>query len=231
MIAVLAASLALAGCNTSYNYFIDDEPEDKVEEPGGFNLFKSVMAHSGVAPRPKQRLAYKPRAPLAMPSSTELPAPRQRTERSQAEQAVNFPVDHADAERERTRELRRVLSGGDTAALANPAGSARSTRALARLPAEALAKPPRRDNSGIFRDENPVRSPEEMKQRIRIRRPDAAVLTEDGAAAPRRYLIQPPAEYRTPAATAALPEEGDIENSEWFNKRRYRNAPSMGKDR
>ncbi|MEM7693405.1 MAG: hypothetical protein AAF318_03080 [Pseudomonadota bacterium] len=223
VIAVLAASLALAGCNTSYNYFYDDV-ETTEKEPGGFNMFKTAMQHAGVAPKAKSKLAYRPRAPLAMPSSTQLPSPRNGT--NAAEAAVNFPTDHADAERQRRTRLRELLSGEDGS------GAVRTASARARLPAEALAKPPQGPTAGdVLRDreQTSARNGEERTGILRIRRAGAAVLADDGTAAPREYLIQPPTAYRTPAASAALPEEGDIENSEWAKKRAYRNAPTLNK--
>jgi hypothetical protein len=62
---------------------------------------------------------------------------------------------------------------------------------------------------------------EQMRQKIQSGEEDGLVLAEGGTAAPRRFLIQPPEAYRTPVDSAPLPEEGDIENSEFIKKRLY----------
>lgn len=227
ILAVVVISFALSGCNTAYNYFEDDVADAPQAQPGGFNLFHTMMKHTGVAPKDQKRLAYKPRAPLAMPSSTELPAPM-HGKASEAETAVNFPQDHEDSEADRKARLATLLgSNEDPNALRDDQNSPISRQTVARLPPEALAgnrKPV--DNSEVFRDKNPVRSMKEMRKKLNFRKPAQAVLTETGEATPRKYLIQPPEEYRTPAETAALPEQGDIENSDWIKKQLYRNAKS-----
>jgi hypothetical protein len=63
---------------------------------------------------------------------------------------------------------------------------------------------------------------EQMRITVRRSGGDGTLLTEDGKPAPRRNLALPPDAYRTPAETAALPDPGDIENSEWVNKRLYK---------
>ncbi|MEM8664966.1 MAG: hypothetical protein AAGF49_12705 [Pseudomonadota bacterium] len=77
ILAVLVLSVGLAGCNTSYNYFEDDT--EGAPDPGPFNLAHSMMRHTGVVSKPKQRLAYKPRAPIAMPGNHDLPTPQEQT--------------------------------------------------------------------------------------------------------------------------------------------------------
>jgi len=223
ILAAMVLSLALAGCNTSYNYFEDDT--EGAPDPGPFNLAKSLMQHAGVVDKEKQRVAYKPRAPLAMPGSSDLPNPQHGQTHNEAEAAVNFPTDHADAEAQRKEQLATLLASNE-----DPDGLANGTRVSqqgGRLPPEALAKAPeQRDNSEVFRDKNPVRTMKEMREKLNFRKPNEAVLTDEGKASPRKYLIQPPDEYRTPAETAALPEKGDIENSDWVKKQLYRNVDS-----
>ncbi len=224
ILAVMVLGLALAGCNTSYNYFEDDT--EGAPDPGPFNLAQTLMQHAGVVEKEKARVAYKPRAPLAMPPSSDLPTPQSRKEKNEAEVAVNFPTDHEDQEAERKAKLETALAGNDDPSALRDDDNAVTNQKYARLPAEALAQPPERtDNSEVFRDKNEIDTMKQMRANLTFRRPGQAVLTEEGGAAPRKYLIQPPDEYRTPAETAALPDEGDIENSEWIKKQLYRNAP------
>lgn len=216
---VLGLSVALAGCNTSYSYFEDDTTGVK---PKSTNFFYNAMQTAGVVPKDKAEVKPTPRAPLAMPRTSELPSPS--SGRSAAHEAVNFPVDQNDQNEARQRKLSELLNrdapGVDTRE--NP----RSVQAAnVRLPAEAQQQSrDRRDVTKIWNDDAFKPDPTKRIRGIRIRRPGEQVLTEDGQAMERKYLIQPPTEYRTPAATAALPEKGDIENSEWVRSRLYKKA-------
>lgn len=224
ILAAMVLSLALSGCNTAYNYFEDDD-EGAPTPAGGFNLAHSLMKHTGVVPKDTQRIAYKPRAPLAMPGTDELPAPEARDENNTAEAAVNFPVDHDVQEENRKSELANALAKGQ--ALPTSTGnSGTTTRQGLALPTEAVSAEQRESKKVSFQDPSPVRSLKEMRKRLDFRAPQETLLTEDGKAAPRKYLIQPPEDYRTPAETAALPEKGDIENSEWLDKQLYRDVKS-----
>ncbi|MEM9223894.1 MAG: hypothetical protein AAGB11_16055 [Pseudomonadota bacterium] len=221
ILAVCVISLALAGCNTSYNYFEDDD-EGK-PDTGPFNLAHSLLQHSGVAAKPRQRLAYKPRAPLAMPASSELPAPQEEGA-SAAHTAVNFPVDQSVQDEDRKQRLSALLNGNsDTSGLRDSVSGQTSSSGLVRLPAEAAGqRQAPRHNDDRFRDKTGVERLNAMGKKLNFRTPQQTLLSEDGKPAPRKYLIQPPEEYRTPAATAALPDESDIENSEWIDKQLYR---------
>ena len=224
ILAVMVLGLALAGCNTSYNYFEDDT--EGAPDPGPFNLAQTLMQHAGVVEKEKARVAYKPRAPLAMPGSSNLPDPQARGEKNHAEAAVNFPTDHEDAEAQRKADLKAAFAANEDPSAMRDDDDGVTNRQYARLPAEATAQPEaQRDNSEIFRDKTGQEVMKDLRNKVTFRRPGQATLTEDGKAAPRQYLIQPPDEYRTPAETAAIPEEGDIENSEWIKKQLYRNAP------
>ena len=66
-------------------------------------------------------------------------------------------------------------------------------------------------------------SPTEMKSGFNS--PDGKnsgkVLTAEGTAQPRQFLIQPPDTYRQPAETAELPQKKEIKNSKWAKKQLY----------
>ena len=217
ILAAMVLSLALSGCNTAYNYFEDDD--DGAPTPaGGFNLAHSLMKQAGVVPKDTQPIAYRPRAPLAIPGSNDLPPPQDAKAANEAETAVNFPVDQAEQEKERKAQLAAALADGQRLPTSVSPDSLPPEAAAAQK--EAKAEP------FTMREKSPIRSVKEMSQKLTFRQPAESLLTEEGTAVPRKYLIQPPDEYRTPAETASLPEEGDIENSEWLNKQLYRDVQS-----
>lgn len=216
--AILAAavlSLALAGCNTSYNYFEDDS--EGAPDPGPFNLAHTMMKQTGIVPQDQRKLAYKPRAPLAMPATTDLPPPEAVNEKNAAEAAVNFPTEQEDQDDARQKELASLLGTKE-----DPNGSPGTRKTSAILPAEAFAEPNAREQGPDLMGDPMEYLKAVRNKKVSFRQPGSEVLTGEGVAAPRKYLIQPPDEYRTPASTAALPEKGDIENSEWLKKQLYR---------
>ncbi|MBJ3775687.1 hypothetical protein [Acuticoccus mangrovi] len=212
-------TIALGGCNTAYNYF--EEDADASEQEGDSTAFGAILSMSGIVAKPKSPINYKPRAPLAMPGTSDLPPPEQA---SAAEQAVNFPVDDDDRRRQHQAELNEK---GKEAAFEQ---NGRTTGVDGRLSPDDVIEG-RRAGGGFargddkvlhdWRSQSFVMSREELKQGIPSMRKQNALLTDEGKAAPRKYLIQPPDDYRTPADTAALPDKGDIENSEWAKKRLY----------
>ena len=216
-------AIGLASCNTSYSYFEEETAESEEQDTTAFG---ALLTMSGMVPEPKSRIEHTPRAPLAIPGSTELPEPNaSRT----AEDAVNFPVDQDEKERARRKQL-KDLSG--ESAYERDIGSDSGSRRTDAARVRAMRREGgglRRDNrgAGVGRIDNASGngsarlSREELKVTISGRSEERRILTEDGKAAPRRNLAQPPARYRTPSDTAALPETGDIKNSEWAKSRLY----------
>lgn len=215
----VAVALALAGCNTSYNYF---QEESDASEDVDVNAFGAMLRMSGMVAEPKAPIDYSPRAPLAMPASEELPPPQ---DTSAAEAAVGFPVDQDEEDARRRDELRGSLAGPDYR------NDAVRENSQARLEPETI-QAGRREGGGLRRwADNPLLNPfgrrgnnisrEEMRVTAKSIPSGGTVLEEDGTAAPRRYLIQPPTTYRTPADTAPLPEKKEIKNSDWVNDRLY----------
>jgi len=222
ILAVLVLSLGVAGCNTSYNYFEDDD--EGVKKPGSFNLFHTAMQSTGVVPKQRKRLAYKPRAPLAIPGTTELPAPS--TGQNDAQAAVNFPVDQEVQDEQRQARLHEMIGQNDERKKEDGTDTGLQNVTTYRLPPEALqGREDKRDITKLLDDDNKryKAQPNKAMKGFTLKKPGREVITADGKAAPRKYLIQPPEEYRAPAQTAALPEKGDIENSEWVKKQLYAN--------
>ncbi|RAH99504.1 hypothetical protein DLJ53_23620 [Acuticoccus sediminis] len=212
---LIAASLAvgLSGCNTAYNYFEEEpDPTAKVEETTAFG---ALLSMGGLTQQSKSNVsAYAPRAPLAMPASSDLPSPK---DTSSAEQAVNFPEDH---------DARILRERSETLAAAAEADEAAARRGDRFLPSEVPEGTGEKRKT--FGSENAHKNyiggrltRQELKVTIDAPKKDRGMLTEDGAPAPRVSLVQPPTDLRTPADTAALPEKKDIDNSEWLKDRLY----------
>ncbi|MEM8664708.1 MAG: hypothetical protein AAGF49_11390 [Pseudomonadota bacterium] len=220
---VALIAVGLAGCNTSYNYFQAEVEEEETEAPG--TLFGAVMKRAGMIPDQNRGIEHKPRAPLAMPGSNDLPSP---DETQNAEAVVNFPTDDDDARRERARRANEL---GMAAAYERQAAGATTNR-VSNAGIQALPAPGefvRRETGGeavqsAMSAEGSARlNRQEMKTTIRSPgRTRNQVLTDEGQAMPRQFLVQPPDEYRTPSQTAELPEKKDIENSKWVKDRLYK---------
>lgn len=211
--------MMLAGCNTSYNYFQDERAE---AEDRDTSVFGAVLTMSGVIPPQQRPIEYRPRAPIAMPKSADLPAPGAG---SAVEQAVNFPEDQDSAEARRRSALRGTLAGPDVVN-----DGVRQSPNVNLTPETMQAG--RRDGGGLrrrgvelngdpFGNKTANLTRKELSVVVRAPRAGGEILEDGGKPAPRKYLIQPPTTYRTPAETAPLPEKGDIENSKWANKRLY----------
>lgn len=211
--ALLAASLALmlSGCNTAYNYFEEEEAPTTAGQPT--TAFGALLTMGGMGAKPRTNQAEQPRAPLAIPGSMDLPAPE---DESAAEVAVNFPEDH-DARRDRIAEEQAVAAVELDEEL--------ERRGAAALPGETPTDGKAGETQEVDRElrkRTPFERLTRGQMKITIKgQSRVSVLTEDGQAAPRTSLIHPPSGYRTPADTAALPEPGDIENSQWAKTRLY----------
>ncbi|MEM6847558.1 MAG: hypothetical protein AAF580_05705 [Pseudomonadota bacterium] len=216
---VALIAIGLAGCNTSYNYF-QAEVEEEETAPG--TLFGSMMKSAGMIPKQKSGLATRPRAPLAMPGSTQLPSPEEAVS---AEAAVNFPTDDDDL-----GKARRIAAAkaDEAAAYEASAGGAQLNRVSnAGLQALDPGQGVRRNTGGDVQSAMKSSEPTARLNRSQMRltlpgRSKNKLLNDDGTAKEREYLVQPPAEYRTPSQTAALPAKKDIENSKWLKDRLYK---------
>ena len=213
---LIAASLAvgLSGCNTAYNYFEEEPPENAPIQH--HNFFGQLLSKGGVLEQQKMPVKYEPRAPLAMPGTSDLPPPE---EVSSAEQAVNFPEDHDKRVGAEQRDL--YARNAELQAAAERRGGRF-------LPGE-MNDGPRTTKSGLAgleatTDRTSARrlSRQELKKTITGRSKPQGMLNEDGTAAPRLSLVHPPTDYRTPSQEAALPSKKDVENSEWLTDQLYK---------
>jgi hypothetical protein len=216
---IAAVALGLGACNTSYSYFKEERPATQ----GETTMFGTLMTMTGIVPEQRERVESRPRPPLAIPGTTDLPDPDAATS---AEASVNFPVDDDERRRQDLERLRSLGDSGPTGAerlrdnTMDTRSSPEEVQAL-RLPGGGLSRRGG-DLASITDRERRRLTREELKvQHTSPRANRRALLTEDGAPAPRNSLLLPPDSYRTPADTAELPERGDIENSEWVKKRVY----------
>lgn len=213
----MLATAALAGCNTANNYFYEEKPAaSQKDESGG--ILGAFLEGTGVVQREQQPIEYKARSPITVPPTTDLPDPEPSGGNAIA--AVDWPNDP---------------DKGAEAAAANSALYSATSVDQERLTPEQIQAgrlegglPPSSENlkdpAFLKRDTGNKRlTPDQMKQGFESPNKGRAgkVLTAEGQAQPRKYLIQPPDEYRTPADTAPLPKEGDIENSDWATKQLY----------
>ncbi|MAS14252.1 MAG: hypothetical protein CMH69_13175 [Nitratireductor sp.] len=159
-------------------------PTYGTDKPADQQLLEDVTGVLSLGPKDKPRVEYKPRAGIVMPSSTEvLPPPQEE-----------------------------VASAG------NPAWPESPEQRLARIRAEATENqdnpfyksPVVRDIGVNARGEDGFVNPEiAKKQREEYFKRRAA--TAQGSPTTRRYLSEPPVDYRQPADTAPTGELGEDE--------------------
>ncbi len=185
---------------------------------------KRVMAGVGLVNPEAQPIDYKPRAPLAVPPSTAaLPDPEASTAG-----AENLP---ANWPRNKDAELlalqrSRLATGSEALREAN--------RGTERLTVEELQSGTRRSARQVRTEEqqkaaiqgmkdNPNNrlSPTELRSKKLIKPETASLFGPDGKPT-RRYLVEPPVEYSTPADTAplALPKEEEGPKKHWMDERK-----------
>lgn len=201
-----------AGCNTSSSYFYEEKQPSQERDVG---LFGGILESTGMVNRPASEIEYKQRSPIALPPTNELPQPE--PEGGNAIAALDWPKDP------------------DKAAASAPVPSASSTLNGERLTPEEIqagrvAGGLPTSSGSLSYDERFLRdtgnvalSPTEMKAGFDSpdRKSAGRVLTAEGTAKPRQYLIQPPDEYRQPAETAELPQNKKIKNSKWARDQLY----------
>ncbi|WP_321342605.1 hypothetical protein [Breoghania sp.] len=204
-IAVLASmGLALAGCVSSEGmYGSDGDAPDTA-------LVKGIMKTLGAVDPDEKPIAYEPRAPLAMPGETaDLPAPETASAKPQ-----NWPRDR-DAELAAIRREadRRAADGKEPLEKADPRLSIEEVKqgtVIGEAPASSDAN--YNKNDANWENAHTRLTLDQMKGQNTIARPKTEASLFDAEGNPqRRYLVEPPVEYSTPAKTAAMPEIESIE--------------------
>ncbi|MEO1200008.1 MAG: hypothetical protein AAFX39_12360 [Pseudomonadota bacterium] len=201
VMAVLAAAAALAGCSSN-GQGIGEMANAMIEEP---------IRAIGLAPDRRPDIEYMPRSPLVMPSSTDLNTPlEERQTADLGEQWPNDPDVLAAQQREQERDIDReemladrngrgevALSPTELDQWARDAGIAPDTGARTVI-----------SDRGRSGDETQQFDPDEQ----------AVSLVEQPLE--RRSLVEPPLEYRVPAAGGVIPgqepEEEKSRLSRWL---------------
>lgn len=195
-----ACALVLAGCNTGPTYGTGVSQSQQ--------LFQDVDGLLTLGSTNRQEISYAPRPELVRPASIgTLPPPRQAMNGSQD---PNWPQS-PEVLRERQRAAAEATRGEG----ALPADYNPSTGRLAGLLGARPTDRQAQDASWM--------SPEELRaggqQAAQARAEQVSVPTQ------RRYLSEPPVEYRQPAATAPA---GDTGVDEEVKQRRAQGTRSLG---
>ena len=188
VLSTLVASLALAGCTSSPTYGTD--------KSAGSQLLNDVSNIASFGPKKKDQIAYNPRPELVRPatgSAAQLPAPQSNVV---AANNPNWP-ESPEMRRKRIRD-----TATDNQNNPNFVPEVEND-----IPA---AKPSGKSEYGAFNDRAPAVIPAgktDQGAEFRARKLAATA----GSPTTRRYLSEPPVEYRQPAATAATNELGQDE--------------------
>ena len=181
-------------------------------------LFKNLIEGSGLFGSSKADIEYKQRAPLVVPPSSSLPKPQE----AGAHRSAAWPDDPDVARRRAERDSSNILYQNTESYRANTR-PLMSQEELRRGRVAGRANGP----DGIVADHNnynnqiqPIRVGREMA--ARQSQTDEANLAY-GSEPARRYLHEPPAGYRRPAATAALGPgaSGPQEDKQAVGQREY----------
>ena len=181
-------------------------------------LFKNLIEGSGLFGSSKADIEYKQRAPLVVPPSSTLPKPQE----AGAHRSAAWPDDPDVARRKAERDSSNILYQNTESYRANTR-PLMSQEELRRGRVAGRANGP----DGIVADHNnynnqiqPIRVGREMA--ARQSQTDEANLAY-GSEPARRYLHEPPAGYRRPAATAALGPgaSGPQEDKQAVGQREY----------
>lgn len=191
--AVLAVSIALAGCTSSG--FVDEGAEDEGLER---NLVKGLMTSMGAIDPKEKPIEYKPRAPLVAPPKRDLPPPQ---DSNRLLTTGNFPRNPEDVDRERAKAAAKEELD---------ANRAWTPEELARYRMQGGGRP-------TARTEDPGRrlSVEEMRGQGASTREAIALAQNPG---PRRSLTEPPTDYLKPSdkAPVEMPEEKSSWKPSWW---------------
>ena len=201
---VATVGLGLAGCmsNSDGMYGSDGDAPDVA-------LVKGLMKSIGAVDPNEKPIEYQPRAPLAMPSDDkDLPDP---------ETASTTP---ADWPRDKDAELAAIQRANDRREAAGNINIEKTDHRLgiAEIKKGTLGSGNDRlkDGPGSIREDGAWEKSrnrltiEEMKGQKMVKPEDTAKLFDANGKPQRNYLIEPPVEYSTPAATAALPDVESI---------------------
>jgi hypothetical protein len=197
--AILALGGLAAGCVGGPEDYYDDGSAAQAQE--GQPLMHRLLTGAGIVDPPTASIQYAPRSPIVVPPSTDLRPPE-----SSPAAAVggDWPTDpeevraaaRASGQKDPGEVLREAMHSGDRLT---------STEVQAgRIPGGGLAGAQVSDTNSTKRTGGERLTQAEL-QTLKVDTPSSG--PNIGNAPTRTYLIEPPVEYRTPAATAAMPED------------------------
>lgn len=189
VLGALIASLALGGCVSSPTYGTD--------KSAGSQLLDDVSNLASFGPKKPNQIAYNPRPELVRPGegkAPQLPAPQNNVV---AENGAAWP-ESPEARRKRIRDTA-------TANQNNPNFTPEVENDMPLAKADTS-----KSDYGFFGDKTPKVVPHgatDQSAEFRARK----LASTAGSPTTRRYLSEPPLEYRAPAATAATDDLGEDE--------------------
>lgn len=197
---LLSVALLASGCLSSPTYGTDKTATEQ--------LVQDVTSVVSLAPPKKAPIDYKPRAELVKPApgqAAELPAPQQRLA------SADNPEWPESPEQRRARLRQEATENQDNPGYKSPI-----------INDMALAEPaPAPRDSHTRQIGETDRTDDQKRQEVLRLRAEQ----RQGSPTNRKYLSEPPLDYRQPAATAATDELGE---DELKKQRRAKKAASKG---
>lgn len=202
---LFASGLALSGC-------VGVAPTYGTGKPADAQLMEDVTSMFSIAPQKQKNIDYKPRPELVKPgegAATALPAPQDNIVTASANGAA-WP-ESPEQRRERIRKTATENRDSpdfepEVAMAASPEGpqsdSSRRGRGLLRATRGT-------DANMETRPQGNSSQREDFNQRL--------AQTQQGSSTSRRFLSEPPLDYRQPAESAA---KGDVGEDEWKKEQR-----------
>lgn len=193
-ISAALAATALSGCMNSPTYGTDKTANEQ--------LLEDLTGMVSLAPKRGPEIDYEPRPALVKPASTEqLPAPQQDIVTSNEQAWPESP------EERRARYRRYATENRDNPDFRPIVSSGRERDPDAPMITSTAAA-----ERGQYREldasQTPVFGNNDAQAEYRRRRTES----QQGSAVNRKYLSEPPLEYRVPAPTAAAGELGEDED-------------------
>lgn len=202
----IASMLFAAGCMSSPTYGTD--------KTAGEQLLSDVSNITKLTPDRKERIAYNPRPDLVKPDNARtaaLPAPQQSVASADNPDWVESPEERRRRIREENDEAR------DPGALRKAEPMIRNDEIDAPMATSSAYEKPPMTSQRYRPGTDLVGARTEAARRAEIQR--RIKENNQGSPTTRKYLSEPPLDYRQPAADAAV---GDVGEDEWKKERRLK---------
>ncbi|MEM8812657.1 MAG: hypothetical protein AAGF59_08570 [Pseudomonadota bacterium] len=219
--ALMTVALSVAGCGSmlSGDPFKEEFETEADKKPVASMTSVIMRTVGGVNSETQQQIQYKPRAPLAMPPAMELRTPE--SPKDMTAEMPNWPKDNNEKD-EYIASINEAKSFREKNRddWENPVMPGREM-ARYRVEGGGQVVNPEDNDQGDDAPEMDKEAAEQFAEDVaRIKQAQA-----DGVAK-RRYLIDPPAVYRTPAGNAPLPSQVELPEQEdryddWENPTGY----------